>query len=189
MHINLLDFNNISSYSCIYILIHDFIFLPWLYISYEHQNCYSYEFCKSPQNTKHIQEVINIPNRIDSIQKQGRHLKTASSFSWIYLLIVMFSSFVFHRNRTSICISDKTETHQRLKYFFYEDYISIRSRYFQIWNHLYFIELLKRWYELKCSMLLKGKRGRGVRYYQKIFNSSLDNLIHKYNAFVSFDSF
>ena len=84
------------------------------------------------------------------------------------------------------------ETHQRLKYFFYEDYISIRSRYgkkyFQIWNHLYFIELLKRWYELKCSMLLKGKKGRGVRYYQKIFNSSLDNLIHKYNAFVSFNS-
>ena len=130
MHINLLDFNNISSYSCIYILVHDFILLPWLYISYEHQNCYSYEFCKSPQNTKHIQEVINIPNRIDSIQKQGRHLKTASSFSWIYLLIVMFSSFVFHRNRTSICISDKNESHQRLKYFFYEDYIRIRSKYF-----------------------------------------------------------
>ena len=129
MHINLLDFNNISSYSCIYILIHDFIFLPWLYISYEHQNCYSYEFCKSPQNTKHIQEVINIPNRIDSIQKQGRHLKTASSFSWIYLLIVMFSSFVFHRNRTSICISDKNESHQRSKYFFYEDYVRIRSKY------------------------------------------------------------
>ena len=80
----------------LYVHIHDFIFLPWLYISYEHQNCYSYELCKSPQNTKHIQEVINIPNRIDSIQKQGRRLKTASSFFSIYLLIVTFSSFEFH---------------------------------------------------------------------------------------------
>ena len=149
MHINLLDFNSISSYRCIYILIHDFIFLPWLYISYEHQNCYSYEFCKSPQNTKHIQEVINIPNRIDSIWKQGRHLKTASSFSWIYLLIVMFSSFVFHRNRTSICISDKNESHQRLKYFFYEDYI----RKTLIWIEIQYA--IERQKELRGNILPK----------------------------------